>query len=253
MPSPVKLTALACAIALGLTPTLARASTFAPPTAADAPTKAPKPSPEAPAPAPTTAPPTASPAVPAPCLDDSLSLTGRNLWDGLEHATLELVLHNGKTVEGTLVGQDHDKLAIARIADGSLVAVPKREVEGVKLLANAETDYDRRKLPPLRSRPTDDGRKMYGAGVGMLVMGIPLGISGTVLMGLLISAPYIYLPVLAPGIGFIAGGSVAIKRSKKLQANYREAWGLPVTAKLRLAPSFGVNRQGGQLGLTMRF
>lgn len=261
MPVPAKLIALACATALCLTPTLARANAFAPPSEAESPMGSPTPSDAASAkPSAAPAKPTSAPAmsatsatVPAPCLDDSLSLNGRNLWTGLEHATIKLELHNGKTIEGTLVGQDHEKLAIARLADGSLVAVPKRDIEGVQLLATPDDDHERRTLPPLRSRPTDDGRKMYGAGVGMLTIGIPLGVSGTALMGIFLGGPYIYLPVLVPGLGFIIGGSIAIKRSYQRQAAYRKAWGLPATAKLRLAPTLSANRQGGQLGVAMRF
>jgi hypothetical protein len=244
MHRPATLIALACAVAL-TTSSLALGSP--PPDIDDA---AP-PTTEAPVianPAPT---PTQSP--PPPCLDDSLTLTGRNLWAGLELATVRLTLRNGKSLQGTVVAQDQDKLAIARTGDGTVVAVPKHEIEAVNLVAIASSSEDQRELPPNSSRPIDDGRKVYGAGVGMLSIGVPIGFAGTVLLGIFPGAFYIHLPVLIPGIAFIVGGSIAIKRSRQHHDAYRKAWGLPKTAKLRLAPTLNVGRGGGELGLVMRF
>ncbi|HLT40654.1 MAG TPA: hypothetical protein VK034_30460 [Enhygromyxa sp.] len=217
-----KLPALACAIAL-LTPDLARAYESAPPDP------------------------------PPPCIEDKLSLTGTGLWSGLKDSTVELTLKNDAELRGTIVAQDTEQLAVARTSDGSVVSVPKDQVKSVRLVAIRSEGDERGDLPPQALRPRDDGRKAYAAGVAMLSIGVPFGVAGTATAGVLFFAPYVYLPVLLPGIGMIVGGSIALKRSFKLHDTYRKAWGLPKTGKLQLAPALDLGREGGQVGLVMRF
>lgn len=216
-------TALACSITL-LTPAIARANEFAPP-----------------------------PEPPPPCIEDSLSLTGTGLWHGLKDSTVNLTLQNGNELHGTIVAQDGEQLAVARASDGSVVSVPKNQIEGVRLIATDSEGGERPDLPPVDSRPRDDGRKLYGAGVGLLSIGVPFGVAGTATLGVLWFAPVVYLPVLLPGIGMIIGGSIALKRSYQRHDTYRRAWGLPKTSRLQLAPALNLGREGGQLGVVMRF
>jgi hypothetical protein len=216
-----KLTVLACALALSLSPALVRAA------------------------------PPSSP--PAPSIESSLTLTGSTVWDGLRGSSLILTLGNGEQISGTLIAQDHEQLAFARASDGAVVRVPKREIAGVRLTATHSEDAERADLPPAATRPRDDGRKAYAAGVALLSIGVPFGVAGTATAGVLWFAPVTYLPVLLPGIAMIIGGSVSLKRSYKLHDSYRKAWGLPKTSKLQLAPSLNLGREGGQLGVVMRF
>jgi hypothetical protein len=251
----VPLITLSSVAALLLTATLAHAAPPALP--AEAPASAPEPEFDAPAP---TAAPKLDPlapvvSVPTPKVEDSLTLTGASLWEGLVDSVVELHLRNGKTLSGTVVAQAGDQLAIARSSDGSVVAVPKREIEGVRLQSSAATAAADQALglEPVEQRPRDDGRKLYVAGVSMLTIGAPLGLAGSVMLSLAPGAAVIWAPTLLPGIGLIVGGSIALKRGNARYRSFRKAWGMPPLSKLQLTPTLDVGRNGGQLGVVMRF
>ena len=185
---------------------------------------------------------------PPPRVEASLSLTGSALWEGLIDTRVTLSMRNDQALDCTVVAQDGASLAVVRTRDGMLVSVPKAEVGGVRV-AEAPRRVDR---SVARGGTTKDGRGATAAGAVMLALGIPLGLSGTVWLGLCPGCLYINLPQLLPGIGLIAGGSVALARGKKKNKAFRKAWGIP-TAKLRVMPTFGVAREGGHVGMVMRF
>jgi hypothetical protein len=191
---------------------------------------------------------------PAPRIEDSLTLTSTNLWDGLHNSKVTLMLRNGEQLSGKIVTQNDAELAIARSADGSVVVVPKREIEGVRLIATSTGGVDpRANLPPVAKRPTDDGRKLYGAGVALLTFGVPISVGGLVNLGVLTFYPQLWAPVLASGMGLLIGGSIALARSKVRLHAHRKAWGMPKPNKLALAPTLNLRREGGQVGLVLRF
>jgi hypothetical protein len=190
----------------------------------------------------------AGPAAPAPRVDDQLSLTGRALWDGLLDQRVSLTLINGATVGGTLVAQSHSDLALARGSDGSVVSVPKAEITGVRTRGQTSTNNT-----PVGNRPIDSGRSLHGGAVAMLAIGVPFGLSGTVMLGIAPGALYIHLPLLLPGIGLIVGGSIAMKRSKQRDREFRKAWGIPLAGRMQLTPSLAFTRGGGEVGFAMRF
>lgn len=207
----------------------------------------------APAPAPTMAPAPApaagTPAAGTPRVDNQLSLQGRALWDGLQDQRVSLKLINGAELEGTIVAHSSRDLALARSSDGSVVSVPKAEVATVRTRAGASTTSS----VALGNRPIDSGRSLHSAGVALLSFGVPFGVAGTVWLGLCASCLYIHLPLLLPGIGMIVGGSIALKRAKKRNEAFRQAWGIPLAGRVRMMPSLALSRGGGEVGFALRF
>ncbi|PRP91351.1 hypothetical protein ENSA5_56170 [Enhygromyxa salina] len=190
------------------------------------------------------------PAAPAPRVESSLSLEGGAVWDGLRGQRVILTLANGAELRGTIVAHSAADLAISRADDGMVVSVPKAKVEGVRVRARGAMDTSG--IPPAQ-RTLDDGRKAYVAGVAMLAFGAPLGLSGTVMLGICPSCALIHLPLLLPGIGLIIGGSIAVKRGKTKNTAFRKAWGIPMTGRMQLTPSLAFARGGGEVGFTLRF
>jgi hypothetical protein len=200
----------------------------------------------------TTAPQVTPTAAPPPRISqDSLTLTGTNVWDGLLGKRVKLAMKNNQTVDGIVVAQSSSDLAIARTSDGTVVAVPKAEVSGVRLgqvsAGSAGSDV------PITDRPRDDGYKLYGGGAAMIGIGSVAALAGTVMLGIYFSAFYISLPLLIPGLAMIGGGSAMMASAGKKRKAYHQAWGLPATAKLKMMPTFSGSRSGGQIGLVLRF
>nr|AYM52717.1 hypothetical protein [Pseudenhygromyxa salsuginis] len=203
-------------------------------------------------------PPTTTPPPPAvvvvPAGDESLSLVGKTLWDGLMDGTVSLTMKGGQTFDGTVVAQSTSDLAVARVSDGTVVSVPKAEIAGVRVRAQQGADGpELAGVGPVGTRPTKDGRGLVGAGISMLVVGSAFTLAGTVMLAIYPSGLFINLPLLIPGLGMVAGGAGMMVSGRKRRAAYREAWGLPELSKLQIMPTLGVGRSGGQAGLVMRF
>lgn len=218
------------------------------PTTTAAPTTA-----EPPQPQPTAAPPVnSSAAAPAPRIgNDGLTLTGTNVWNGLLGKRVQLSMKNGQALDGTVVAQSSSDLAIARSSDGTVVSVPKSEVGGVrlKLSAGLEAGSD----VPVHERPTEDGYKLYGGGAAMIGIGSAAALAGTVMLGIYISYLFISLPLLIPGLAMIGGGASMMASAGKKRKSVRRAWGLPETSSLQMLPTVGASRNGGQVGMILRF
>jgi hypothetical protein len=229
-------------------PSLEQLATFAPPTLPEQPT----PPVEQPTSAPAVEqppPPTAAP--PAPKLQaDSLSLTGTNLWNGLLGKQVRLEMKGGQAVTGVIVAQSSSDLAVARTPDGTVVAVPKAEVAGVRLRVEAVSDGGSN--IPIADRPTQNGRGAMAGGIVMVSAGSILALTGTVFLGITPSALYLNLPLLLPGLALIGGGSALIASGGKKKKAYDKAWGLP-RAGLQMTPTFGAGPNGGAAGLVLRF
>jgi hypothetical protein len=196
--------------------------------------------------------PTAAPAVatatpPAPRVEGTLTLTGTVLWDGLRDRVVRLQLGKRGELVGTVVAQDATSLAIARTPDGTVVSVPKSEIVGVQMQAAAGSGK------PVTQRRLDSGRRQFAGAVALLSVGVPFGLSGTVMLGFCPGCLYIHLPLLLPGIGMIIGGSIAMKRAKQKNAAFRAEWGIPLAKRMQLAPTLSLGRGGGELGFAMRF
>lgn len=200
--------------------------------------------------------PAPAPPVPAPTIPGPLTLTGSAVWDGLQDSSVIISLQNGKQLSGTVVAHDRDKVALARLRDGSVVAVPKQQVASVHLMSPAALARATREasLPAVAERPVNDGRKQHIGGAVVLGLGVPVGLGGIGMSWV----PYIGIPVSLVGAGLIVVGAVMIKRSKARDAAFRKAWGIPRLgtpgrSSLQLIPTLDVGRGGGQLGFAMRF
>lgn len=196
---------------------------------------------------PTAAPAVSSAAPPAPRVEGSLTLTGTLLWDGLRDRVVSLQLANRGELIGTIVAQDAANLAIARAPDGAVVSVPKSEIVGVQMQTPAESSR------PITQRRLDSGRRQYAGAVVLLSLGVPMGFSGTVMLGLCLGCLYIHLPLLLPGIAMITAGSVSMRRAKQKNAAFRSDWGIPLANRMQLTPTLALGRGGGELGFTLRF
>ena len=250
----------ACAVAaLSLAPLRADAGQLdaGPPTLPDESTPTPAPDVQ---PDPTPAPSTSGGQPPPPTAptraDDRLSLEGSALWAGVVDKRVVLDLKNGNELRGSVVAQDADNLAFARLSDGMIVSVPKSEIAGLRVRPDEQVSSAggaSTSTVPYDQRPRNSGRGAVAGGIAMLALGVPLGISGTVMLGICAYCYYIHLPLLLPGIGLIAGGSVALKRGKDQEKRFRKAWGIPVVARMQVTPTLSVGRSGGELGFTLRF
>lgn len=230
---------------------------FAPPKLPDEAQPAPAPASETAAPTvepppPTTAAPQVTPtAAPPPRVtSDTLTLTGTTVWDGLLGKRVRLAMKNEQTLDGTVVAQSTTDLAVARTSDGTVVAVPKSEVVGVRLTLTASPGSSD---VPLSERPREDGYKLYGGGAAMISIGSAAALAGTVMLGIYVSALFISLPLLLPGLAMIGGGASMMSSASKKRKAYHRAWGIPATAKLNLVPTLSGSRNGGQVGLVLRF
>lgn len=219
------------------------------------PTADPVPMPSEQPPAPTTE----APAVPEPPLvvppplvqDDSLSLTGRNLWEGLVDKPIILVMKDGSELLGSIVAQSGKDLAFARASDGAVVAVPKTEVSGIRVRRIA-ADGSGASPRPRGGGTTETGHKLAAGGGVMLGIGSTAALAGTVMLGIYISALYISLPLLLPGLAMIGGGASLLSAANKKRAAYDKAWGI-TSGRRRVLPTASASRQGGHVGLVLRF
>lgn len=237
-PAPRSLRLLVIALALLGPLLIGSISHAAPPELDPSPTPTEAPRISEPPPAPTLAPTVVAPSCPA---DDSLSLTGSNLWEGLRDKPIVLTLKNGNDLTGSVVEQSSEQLAFARASDGAVVAVPKGDVAGIRLRAT-----------PVAPRGSlEGGRGHKTGGILLMTFGSMLGVSGIVMLGLCPECLYIHLPLLLPGGGMIGGGVALWKAGKRKQAAYERSWGM--TARVRIAPSFAIHREGGHAGVVLRF
>jgi hypothetical protein len=248
---------------------LARAlSAAAPPSLPQDPAPATQPSPAAPQ-SPTAAPPVATPATtpvtptadpqaapsaapPPRIAADTLTLTGTDVWVGLLGKRVALAMKNGQSVDGTLVAQSSSDLALARSSDGTVVSVPKLDIAGVRLVLQAYAGQGGSEVP-LHQRPTDDGMRLYGGGAAMIGIGSTVALAGTVMLGIYVSALYISLPLLLPGLAMIGGGASMMSSASKKRKAVNRAWGIPQTSRLQMVPTVAGGRNGGQAGLILRF
>jgi hypothetical protein len=197
-------------------------------------------------------PPTPTVAPPAPRLQaESLSLTGTTLWEGLMGKQVRLEMKGGQAVAGTIVAQTSSDLAVARAPDGTVVAVPKTEVIGVRLRIEAATAGGSN--VPVADRPLKDGRGLQTGGVLLVSLGAILALSGTVMLGIYPSGVFISLPLLLPGLAMIGGGSAMISKSGKQRKEFDKAWGLPNHSGVKMTPMLAAGRNGGTAGLVLRF
>ncbi len=190
--------------------------------------------------------------VPPPAMhDDSLSLTGRNLWDGLVDKPIILVMKDGSELLGSIVAQSGKDLAFARASDGAVVAVPKTEVSGIRVRRIAEPSAAGPRRPS-GGGTTETGHKLAAGGGAMIGLGSATALAGTVMLGIYISALYISLPLLLPGLAMIGGGASLLSAANKKRAAYDKAWGI-TSGRRRVLPTASASRQGGQVGLVLRF
>ncbi|EDM79829.1 hypothetical protein PPSIR1_32058 [Plesiocystis pacifica SIR-1] len=203
----------------------------------------------------TTPDPAPAAAAPAPRVTgSSLSLTSRAVWDGLSHKRVTLDMKNGQTLSGVVVAQSDRQIALARASDGTIVAVPKADVGGVRVKPSAGAGASKSagggdELPKTR----ESGRGMVVGGAIMLSFGGVAALAGTVLLATSPYTFYIALPLLLPGAATVIGGAVLVRGAKKKRALYNKAWGLPDMSKVELTPTINVGRNGGQAGLVLRF
>ncbi len=198
--------------------------------------------------APTVAPPVEGPTqppvvAPATTPDDSLSLSGRNLWEGLKDQRLVLGLEDGTQLAGTVVAQSSSDLAFSRASDGTVVAVPKADVAAIRVYEGPTS---------ASAKPAGkDGSGGIIAGAVLLAGGSAFALAGAIALGVYPSALYFSLPALVPGLAMVGLGipllAKGIKRRNEAERRMR-GW-----SKLELSPAFGANRRGGQLGLVLRF
>jgi hypothetical protein len=198
-------------------------------------------------------PPTPTATPPAPRVQpETLSLTGNTLWEGLLGKQIRLEMKGGQAVTGTVVAQTTSDLAVARSPDGTVVAVPKAEVAGVRLRLEA-TEGAPGSNVPVGDRPLQDGRGLHGGGIIMVSIGAIAALSGTVMLAIYPSGVFISLPLLLPGLAMIGGGSAMLSAAGKKRKAFNKAWGLPATARVHMTPTLNASRNGGVAGLVLRF
>ncbi len=188
--------------------------------------------------------------MPGPSRDDSLSLTGRNLWDGLVDKSLVLVMKDGTELTGILVAHSSKDLALARASDGTVVGVPKADVSGIRMRASVGATGA--SAGPRAGGTRESGHKLAAGGGAMIGIGSTAALAGTVMLGIYISYLWISLPLLLPGLAMVGGGIGLLNSSKKKRAAYDKAWGI-TSGRNRVMPTFAASRQGGQAGLILRF
>lgn len=219
----------------------------------------PEPAPAAePAPTPettTTAPPVVTPpAAPPPRVESSLSLTGSALWDGLLGQQVRLDMKDGQGVSGVVVAQTATDLALARTPDGTVVAVPKSEVAGVRMRVAVEgAGGPGGSNVPVGDRPLQDGRGLNAGGIVMVTLGSIAALSGTVMLAISPYYLFISLPLLLPGLAMIGGGSAMISAAGKKKRAFDAAWGVPKSARIEVMPTLAGGRNGGGAGLILKF
>jgi hypothetical protein len=232
---------------------------FAPPKLpADGPPPASEPAPaaEGPQPSPpatttTTAPALTPIATPKPRAEESLTLTGTTVWAGLLGKSVQLSMKSGAALDGTVVAQSGSHLALARSNDGTIVSVPKTDVAGVRLVLGVAA-HESSGAAAIGERPTNDGRGLQAGGIVMITLGSIFALSGTVMLAISPWYLFISLPLLLPGLAVIGGGASLLVSAGKKRKAFRNAWGIP-SAKLQVAPTMGLARNGGQAGLVLRF
>jgi hypothetical protein len=237
-----------------LAPSIEQLAAFAPPKLPE--NTQPTPPVEQPTAAPPVVEPPPTPTVvpPAPRVQaESLSLTGNTLWDGLLGKQVRLEMKNGQAVTGTVVAQTASDLAVARSPDGTVVAVPKAEVVGVRLRLEGVSDTPGSSSTPVGNRPLQDGRGLHGGGIVMVSVGAIAALSGTVMLAIYPSGVFISLPLLLPGLAMIGGGSAMLSAAGKKRKAFNKAWGIPAHAKVNLTPLVAGGRNGGTAGLVLQF
>lgn len=184
---------------------------------------------------------------------ESLSLTGNTLWDGLLGKQVRLEMKNGQAVAGSVVAQTATDLAVARAPDGTVVAVPKAEVVGVRLRLEGAAETGGGSNTPVGNRPLQDGRGLHGGGIVMVSVGAIAALSGTVILAITPYTVFISLPLLLPGLAMIGGGSAMLSTAGKKRKAFNKAWGIPQRAGVNVLPTVTGGRNGGSAGLVLQF
>jgi hypothetical protein len=192
--------------------------------------------------------PTAAPPMdpPAPVVvhdsGDSLAITGDALWTGLEGDAVILVLRDGSEARGTVVAQSTDELAFAREADGSVVAVRKRDIASVRVIP-----------PPLEPPPTKKtGRGLLGGGAFLLAFGGASTLSGTAILAVFPEFTFIHLPLLLPGLAMLGSGAAMVAVASKRRRDHDRRWSTRVE-RPRLMPIASVGKRSGHVGFALSF
>ncbi len=133
----------------------------------------------------------------------------------------------------------------------AVVAVPKTEVSGIRVRRIAEPSAAGPRRPS-GGGTTETGHKLAAGGGAMIGLGSATALAGTVMLGIYISALYISLPLLLPGLAMIGGGASLLSAANKKRTAYDKAWGI-TSGRRRVLPTASASRQGGHVGLVLRF
>lgn len=184
-----------------------------------------------------------SPTAPAPTTApvDGLDLAGAPLWEGLmgHRVRLEVRAPEGgsATVEGEVVAQSTDQVAIAVGVQGTLASVDKNAVRSV--LVDPQP-ADREGLGHTGTGLLIGGGVVIGLGVPLIALGIAF--SGYY------SSPDVALGLGLSGALLAAGGIPMVVFGAKRRREHRRAFGYA-----QLAPNVRVGRDGAVGGVRLRF
>jgi hypothetical protein len=182
-----------------------------------------------------------SPAVVGP---HPLSYEGDALWKAVRGARVEVTLKGNKVIQGTILTQAGDEMAIAREPDGTVTRVPKHLVRRLRVIGVVSGSGGSASIEETGPPPKGDGPAIAGAiltimGTSFMTTSAVISLAG----GYYYGVPLLYLgsSMLGPGIPLLA---VGIKQQVKF-AEWEEA------NDLRLG--FGVSPKGVSAGLSFRF
>jgi len=179
---------------------------------------------------------------PRPAGDDALALTGESLWNGIvgHDVRLEVRTPEGNVfVEGELVAQSNDQLALAMGESGAVASVPKADVVGILV--------DPAPGGGTAGIPGNTGNGLLIGGGFMVGVGVPLLALGAAFGGAYGSSG------LALGLGIsggllAAGGIPMVIIGAKRHREHRETYGFA-----GVTPNVRVGRDGAVGGVTLRF
>lgn len=179
-----------------------------------------------------------SPAVVGP---HPLSYEGDALWKAVRGAKVEVTLKGNKVIQGTVLTQAGDEIAIAREPDGTVARVPKHLVRRLRVIgmAGAGGGLEETERPMDGKGPAIAGAILTIMGTSFMTTSAVISLAGGYYYGL----PLFFLgtSMLGPGIPLLAAG---IEQQVKF-AEWEEA------NDLRLG--FGVSPKGVSAGLSFRF
>ncbi len=198
------------------------------------------------------APPPRVVAPPAQLDQTTLSLAGENIWTGLAGKRVTLTMKNGQSLAVLIVAQSGPNLAVARASDGAVVSVPKADIAGVQMRAEAQVGLGAAALA-IEPRTHQDGSRLVAGGYTMLALGGVATLAGTLILAISPYYLHISLPLLIPGLAVVGGSVSLLRAAKRKRRAYNRSWGLPEMAHIQLTPTLHAGRNGGQAGLVLRF